>query len=72
MAELKAPLRTRIKREDEETDNITSRSEHTETLNFRVTSDFKREYKGYAVSQGMTMIELLKEGFEMSKAKRGR
>lgn len=41
-----------------------------ETLNFKVTSEFKREFKGYAVSQGMTMLELLKEGFELSKRKR--
>ena len=41
-----------------------------ETLNFKVTSDFKKEFKGYAVSQGMTMVELLKEGFELSKRKR--
>lgn len=45
-------------------------SDDTETLNFRVTAAFKREFKGYAVSQGMTMTELLKEGFELSKAKR--
>jgi hypothetical protein len=42
----------------------------TETLNFKVTSEFKREFKGYAVSQGMTMLELLKEGFDLSKRKR--
>ena len=42
----------------------------TETLNFKVTSEFKREYKGYAVSEGMTMLDLLKEGFELSKRKR--
>ena len=42
----------------------------TETLNFKVTSEFKKEFKGYAVSQGMTMGELLKEGFELSKRKR--
>ena len=41
-----------------------------ETLNFKVASAFKREFKGYAVSQGMTMVELLKEGFELSKRKR--
>ncbi len=41
-----------------------------ETLNFKVTSEFKKEFKGYAVSQGMTMVELLKEGFELSKRKR--
>jgi hypothetical protein len=42
----------------------------TETLNFRVTREFKKEFKGYAVSQGITMVELLKEGFEHSKTNR--
>lgn len=42
----------------------------TETLNFKVTGEFKREFKGYAVSQGISMVELLKEGFELSKRKR--
>ena len=42
----------------------------TETLNFKVTSEFKKEFKGYAVSQGVTMVELLKEGFELTKRKR--
>lgn len=30
----------------------------TETINFKVTTEFKKEFKGYAVSQGMTMLEL--------------
>jgi hypothetical protein len=42
----------------------------TETLNFKVRTEFKKEFKGYAVSEGMTMVELLKEGFELSKRKR--
>ena len=42
----------------------------TETLNFKVASAFKTEFKGDAVSQGITMVELLKEGFELSKRKR--
>lgn len=42
----------------------------TETLNFKVTTEFKKEFKGYAVSQGITMVELLKEGFELTKRKR--
>jgi hypothetical protein len=42
----------------------------TETLNFKVTTEFKKAFKGYAVSQGITMLELLKEGFELSKQKR--
>jgi hypothetical protein len=41
----------------------------TETLNFKVTGTFKREFKGYAVSRGVTMVDLLKEGFELSKKK---
>ena len=41
-----------------------------ETLNFKVSTEFKREFKGYAVSQGVTMVELLKEGFELSKRER--
>jgi hypothetical protein len=44
----------------------------TETLNFKVTTEFKKEFKGYAVSQGITMLELLKEGFELSKRERTR
>ena len=42
----------------------------TETINFKVASAFKKEFKGYAVSQGITMVELLKEGFDLSKRKR--
>jgi hypothetical protein len=41
----------------------------TETLNFKVTGEFKREFKGYAVGRGVTMVDLLKEGFELSKKK---
>lgn len=40
------------------------------SLNFKVTSEFKKEFKGYAVSQGLTMVELLKEGFALSKKQR--
>ena len=43
----------------------------TETLNFKVTTAFKKEFKGYAVSQeGMTMVELLKDGLNSLKRKR--
>lgn len=41
-----------------------------ESLNFKVPSRFKREFKGFAVDQGITMVELLKEGFELSKQRR--
>lgn len=40
------------------------------TLNFKVSLDFKKEFKGFAGSQGITMTELLKEGFALSKEKR--
>ena len=43
-----------------------------ETLNFKVPSEFKKTFKGYAVAQGMSMVDLLREGFELSKAQRGR
>lgn len=51
-------------------DKSPSAAVDTETLNFKVTTEFKKEFKGYAVSQGITMVELLKEGFELSKRKR--
>ena len=40
------------------------------TLNFKVSLDFKKEFKGFAGSQGITMTELLKEGFALSKKTR--
>jgi hypothetical protein len=40
------------------------------TLNFKITSAFRKEFKGYAVNHGLTMVELLKEGFELSKTRR--
>ena len=43
----------------------------TETLNFKVMSEFKREYKGYAVSRGMAMVELLQESFQLYKERHG-
>ena len=40
------------------------------TLNFKVAEEFKREFKGFAASQGLSMTDLLKEGFALSKKKR--
>lgn len=40
------------------------------TLNFKVTDEFKREFKGFAASQGLSMTDLLKEGYALSKKKR--
>ena len=64
MAELKSDNAPRRK------ESSSRSSEETETLNFKVPNAFKKEFKGYAVSQGITMVELLKEGFELSKRKR--
>jgi hypothetical protein len=46
-------------------------SEELEGLNFKVPADFKKAFKGYAVAQGMTMVELLREGFELARRRRG-
>jgi hypothetical protein len=41
-----------------------------ESLNFKVSSDFKKDFKGFAVSEGISMTDLLKEGLVLSKKKR--
>lgn len=46
-------------------------SDELQTLNFKVSADFKKQYKGFAVAQGISMLELLKEGFALSKERRG-
>jgi hypothetical protein len=45
-------------------------SDKDKTLNFKVTDAFKREFKGFAATQGLSMTALLKEGFALSKKKR--
>ena len=47
-----------------------SESDKEKTLNFRVSEEFKRDFKGFAASQGLSMTELLKEGYALSKKKR--
>lgn len=47
-------------------------SDKGKSLNFKVNPEFKKEYKGFAVAQGMSMTDLLKEGFALSKKKRQR
>lgn len=54
----------------EDKESLPSDAAQVETLNFKVSTEFKKEFKGYAVSQGMTMLELLKEGFGFSKQER--
>ena len=65
MAEVRVTATARKRKE-----KLRSVTVDTETLNFKVSSEFKKEFKGYAVSQGMTMVGLLKDGFELSKRKR--
>lgn len=38
-----------------------------QTLNFKVPEAFKRSFKVYAAQRGISMLDLLKEGFELSK-----
>lgn len=38
-----------------------------QTLNFKVPDAFKRSFKVYAAQRGISMLDLLKEGFELSK-----
>jgi hypothetical protein len=40
------------------------------SLNFKVSPEFKKQFKGFAVAQGISMTELLKEGFALSKKER--
>jgi hypothetical protein len=44
---------------------------HAASLNFKVSPEFKKDFKGFAVANNMSMTELLKEGFLLSKQKRG-
>ena len=40
-------------------------------LNFKVPADFHREFKVYASQQGMSMLELLQEGYKVLRGQRG-
>lgn len=40
-----------------------------QTLNFKVSEAFKRDYKVYAAQRGITMLQLLREGFDLSRQK---
>ena len=43
----------------------------TDTLNFRVSPEFKREFKAFAAGHGITMRTLLEEGFQLVRERRG-
>lgn len=40
------------------------------SLSFKVSRDFRKKFKGFAVAQGISMTDLLKEGFALSQTKR--
>ena len=40
-------------------------------MNFKVPPDFRREFKTYAAQHGISMLDLLQEGFRLIKAQRG-
>jgi hypothetical protein len=40
-------------------------------LNFKVPADFHREFKVYASQQGISMLDLLQEGFKALRERRG-
>lgn len=56
--------------EGKSTSETSTGAESLEGLNFKVPADFKKAFKGYAVAQGMTMVDLLREGFELARRRR--
>lgn len=40
-------------------------------MNFRVSAQFHREFKLYAVQHGMSMVDLLQEAFAVLRKQRG-
>jgi len=40
-------------------------------MNFKVSPDFHQEFKSYAINHGLSMLEVLEEGFELVKKQRG-
>ncbi|TWI29512.1 hypothetical protein [Mesorhizobium tianshanense] len=57
-------------RRTESTSENSAPESEKESLNFKVSPQFKKEFKGFAVSEGISMTDLLKEGFVLSKKKR--
>lgn len=53
-------------------EEIAADAEKGISLNFKVSPEFKKEFKGFAVAQGISMTDLLKEGFALSKKRRGK
>jgi len=55
---------------DDQFHDDATEADGTKSLNFKVDAEFKKEFKGFAVAQGISMTDLLREGFALSKKKR--
>lgn len=51
-------------------DESSQEPEKAVSLNFKVSPEFKKQFKGFAVEQGISMTDLLKDGFALSKSER--
>ncbi len=47
-------------------------SDATAPMNFRVPAGFRREFKLFAVQNGISMVELLQQSFQLMKSQRKR
>lgn len=54
----------------ERTSRSKGKADDLQTLNFKVPRAFKKAFKLYAVEREISMIDLLREGFELSKKTR--
>ena len=50
-----------------ESDLAHAKEEQLTALNFKVPDAFHREFKAYAAMRGVSMLELLQEGFRLIK-----
>ncbi|MGI2299157.1 hypothetical protein [Candidatus Cardinium hertigii] len=44
-------------------------SDHLVTMNFKVTAELRRAYKKYALEKDKSMVEILKESFDLYRKK---
>lgn len=58
------------RRRNEDSSESNTPENEKDSLNFKVSPEFKKEFKGFAVSEGISMTNLLIEGFALSKEKR--
>lgn len=75
MAKIPAPIRS-TKGQPPSPDEIKHNLQRPEAsgmkpLNFKVSPEFHREFKTLAATHGMSMLDLLREGFELAKERRG-